>query len=225
MLKRANFANCTFAKGCSLFSEFNTSFGTVDFHGLVYLGFASYMGSGYVKGKTLIRRYCSIGQNVKIALAKHPLDNFSTHPMWSTNQIKKVDMGDAKTQPSPPCKQLEDSDFDVVIESDVWIGDDCLIVKGVHIGQGATIGANSVVTKDVPPYAIVVGSPARVIRYRFSDEIIKRLMESHWWEIHPSDLKLINDRIATIEQFLIEVESVDKNFPENYLKIELEKFQ
>lgn len=199
MLKRANFANCTFAKGCSLFSEFNTSFGTVDFHGLVYLGFASYMGSGYIKGKSLIRRYCSIGQNVKIALARHPLGSFSTHPMWSANQIKRMDVDHIKVQPSPSCKHLKNNEFDVIIENDVWIGDDCLIMRGVHMGQGATIGANSVVTKDVPPYAIVAGSPARVIRYRFSDKITKRLMESRWWEIHPDNLRLINDRVATIE--------------------------
>ena len=68
------------------------------------------------------------------------------------------------------------------IDHDVWIGSYVGIIGGVHIGTGAVIGAGSIVTKDVPPYAVVAGCPARIIRYRFDEEKRKRLLESKWWE-------------------------------------------
>ncbi|WP_419869060.1 CatB-related O-acetyltransferase [Chryseobacterium sp. CT-SW4] len=70
---------------------------------------------------------------------------------------------------------------DIIVGNDVWIGAHNIILSGVSIGDGAVIAANSVVTKDVPPYAIVGGSPAKIIRYRFSEEIIEKLLEIKWW--------------------------------------------
>lgn len=70
----------------------------------------------------------------------------------------------------------------VVIGNDVWIGEAVFINDGVKIGSGAVIGAHSVVTKDIPPYAIVAGAPAKILRYRFDEETIKHLLESRWWE-------------------------------------------
>jgi virginiamycin A acetyltransferase len=69
----------------------------------------------------------------------------------------------------------------ITIGNDVWIGTQCVILSGSTIGDGAVIAANSVVTADIPPYAIAAGSPARVLRYRFSDAIIERLMKLEWW--------------------------------------------
>lgn len=131
------------------------------------------MGSGYIKGRTLIKRYCSIGKNVKLNLDQHRIDNYSTHPLLSRNNIPNINKINKFVNYSD---LMNTQRFNLVIEHDVWVGDDCLILQGVHIGQGAVIGANSVVTKDVPPYAIVVGSPARLIRYRFSEEIIEQLL-------------------------------------------------
>lgn len=79
-----------------------------------------------------------------------------------------------------------------VIENDVWIGHDVFISRGVRIGTGAVIGARSVVTKDVPPYAIVAGSPAVIKRYRFDGKTIERLLESRWWDYAFTDFAGMN---------------------------------
>ena len=90
---------------------------------------------------------------------------------------------------------------DIIVGNDVWIGAQCIILSGVTIGDGAVIAANSVVTKDVPPYAIVGGSPAKVIKYRFSEEIIKRLQDLKWWEWDIEKIKrnyhLFDDKLTT----------------------------
>lgn len=78
---------------------------------------------------------------------------------------------------------------DIKIGNDVWIGVDCIIKRGLTIGNGAVIGANSVVTKDVPPYAIVVGSPAKIIRYRFEQQKIDLIENSKWWSTPPQKPK------------------------------------
>lgn len=83
----------------------------------------------------------------------------------------------------------DDPEVKTVIGHDVWIGCNCVVLAGVNIGIGAVIGAGSVVTKDVPPYAVVVGNPAKVLKYRFSSELIDRLLKSKWWELTDEELK------------------------------------
>ena len=78
---------------------------------------------------------------------------------------------------------------DVVIGNDVWLGACSVIMSGVTIGNGAVVGANSVVTKDVPDYCVVAGNPARIIKKRFSDEQIAALLENPWWELPESRIK------------------------------------
>ena len=84
----------------------------------------------------------------------------------------------------------------------MWIGDGAFIKQGVNVGVGAVIGMGSVVTKDVPPYAIVAGNPAHVIRKRFSDDIISRLLESRWWEKSDKELESLAADIKDPESFL-----------------------
>jgi acetyltransferase-like isoleucine patch superfamily enzyme len=77
----------------------------------------------------------------------------------------------------------------VVIGNDVWIGTGAIILRGLSVGDGAVIGAGAVVTKDVPPYAIVAGNPARVIKYRFEEAVIKRIQASKWWEMSDGEIR------------------------------------
>jgi acetyltransferase-like isoleucine patch superfamily enzyme len=120
-----------------------------------------------------IGRYCSIADNVVIFLGgNHRVDWVTTYPF---SAIRDVWPEAAHIQGHPATRG------DVVIGSDVWLGRGCNIMSGVTIGHGAVIGAGAIVTRDVPPYTIVAGNPARNIRTRFSPEIVNRLLASEWW--------------------------------------------
>ena len=84
----------------------------------------------------------------------------------------------------------------------MWIGNSAIIVSGVKIGDGAVVGAGAIVTKDVPDYAIVVGSPARIIRYRFSNEIILRLKQIKWWDLSEKEIQRLSKFIREPEKFI-----------------------
>lgn len=115
--------------------------------------------------------YCSIANGVKVFLGgEHRLDWVTTYPfnvLWESARHVK---GHPKSKGN------------VVIGNDVWIGTDAIIMSGVTIGDGAVIGARSLVTRNVSPYAIVAGNPAKEIRKRFNDTIIQELLQIRWWE-------------------------------------------
>lgn len=118
-----------------------------------------------------VGRFCSIAANARIGLGRHPLNYLSTHSIfYKKNSLKNDWVSPINFSPLP-----------VVIGHDVWIGINCIIVDGVKIGNGAVIGAGAVVTKDIPPYAIAVGVPARVVKYRFTPDVIDRLQDIKWW--------------------------------------------
>ena len=131
-----------------------------------------------------IGSYCSIGRGVQIGLARHPVDWLSTHSfqyssVWFPKIKEYVDLPRINKHLHHP---------ETVVGSDVWIGNNALVLSGVRIGIGAIIGAGAVVTKDIPPYAVAVGSPAKIIKFRFSNSIIKQLLDSKWWLKNPSEL-------------------------------------
>jgi hypothetical protein len=131
----------------------------------------------------------------------HPLDWMSTHPFqWGDTLLLPKSLRNA-TQFIEPNNQKER----VVIGNDVWLGASCLVLKGVTIGDGAVVAAGAVVTKDVPPYAIVGGVPARVIRYRFPDAIIDRLRKVAWWNYDAASL--LGIPFDNVERALDEVET------------------
>ena len=123
-----------------------------------------------------IGKFCSIACGAKFIFtsANHKLGSLSTYPFplffeeWDLDKANLTDSWDNKG--------------DIAIGNDVWIGYEAVVMQGVTIGDGAIIGARAVVTKDIPPYTIVGGVPAKPIRKRFSDEIISRLLEIKWWD-------------------------------------------
>lgn len=121
-----------------------------------------------------IGKYCSIADNVTIFLGgNHRIDWVSTYPFNVLSDCFPI----AKEITGHPS-----SKGDVVIGNDVWIGEGVVILSGVSIGDGAVIGTRAVVTKDVPPYAVVVGVPAKIKKYRFPAEYIEKLEKISWWE-------------------------------------------
>ena len=125
-----------------------------------------------------IGKYCSIGKGVKIVTGgEHCTDSITTYPFPELDP-RFYDLG-------PSCK----TKGDVLIGNDVWIGYGVIILSGVTIGDGACIGAGAVVASDVPPYAVVIGNPARVLRYRFSPDKIQALLEAKWWDWPDAELE------------------------------------
>lgn len=121
--------------------------------------------------KLIIGKFCAIAMGTSFITddMNHPMDGFSTYPFFIFENWNDY-------TPSP------DKRRDTVIGNDVWFGTNSTILPGVNIGDGAIIGACSVVAKDVPPYSIVVGNPAKIVRYRFPDEIVEQLLEIKWWD-------------------------------------------
>lgn len=133
--------------------------------------------------RLIIGKFCSIACGAKFIFtsANHKLSSLSTYPFplffeeWDQDKANVTDSWDNKG--------------DIVIGNDVWIGYEAVVMQGVTIGDGAIIGTRAVVTKDVPPYTIVGGVPAKPIRKRFSDEVIAQLLEIKWWDWSDDKIK------------------------------------
>lgn len=137
------------------------------------IGSYTYIGNNSSVTRAIIGRYVSIGDNVSIGPGEHPVDRISTNHNFIENEYQQL------------------TQKDCIIGNDVWIGVNSVVRRGVKVGNGVVIGANSFVNKDVPDFAIVAGSPAKLIRYRFSDEIIKEINKSKWWEKDAKEAKKI----------------------------------
>lgn len=171
------------------------------------IGFGTYIASYSKLFKCKIGKYCSISQKVQVVFGNHPTQNYvSTHPVFYS--------------PKPPINfsfvnQLKFNEYKftnknekyfVEIGNDVWIGYGALLMSGIHIGYGAIIAAGSVVTKDVPAYAIVGGVPAKIIKYRFNEEEIKFLTNLKWWD---KDIEWIKEKAPLFENIKKMIEEIE----------------
>ncbi|MET7030076.1 CatB-related O-acetyltransferase [Sediminicola luteus] len=156
-----------------------------------HVGSYSYVNYGTLIQNTTIGNYCSIAHHVKIGLGAHPLNMFSTSPIFY------------KTKNALNVRVLQDDlDFQdyahITIGSDVWIGANAIIMDGVTIGHGAVVAAGAIVSKNVPAYAIVGGVPAKIIRYRFTEEQRKAILKTRWWEKNAIDVQAMKDNLTEI---------------------------
>ena len=159
----------------------------------VEIGDYTYINSGKywvtIETNVKIGKYCSIAPGVHIAAGNHEYSFVTTHPILFDKYYEKVLQMDANTQRA---RGLKDKEKYTCIKNDVWIGFNAIIKRGVTIGNGAVIAAGAVVTKDVPDYAIVGGNPAKLIKYRTSDEninILKVNENKQWWNWNIDEIK------------------------------------
>lgn len=162
------------------------------------MGIYSYAGYGCIILYSTIGSFCSISDDVSIGLGNHPINWATTSPAfyYGRDSIPK-DLA---------CKRFDHDVATTKIGSDVWIGKRAILREGISIGSGAIIGMGAIVTKDIPPYAIAVGVPARVIGYRFDERTRSKLLATKWWDLPKDQIKKLAEFIDNVEQFIIEAE-------------------
>lgn len=140
--------------------------------------------------RLLIGKFCSIACGAKFLFnsANHTLRSLANYPFPLLYDAWGLDKGHVA--------DAWDNKGDIVIGNDVWIGYEAVVMAGVHIGDGAVVAARAVVTRDVPPYAIVGGVPARIIRMRFDERTIARLLETAWWDWPADRIRRAIPRLA-----------------------------
>lgn len=137
----------------------------------------------FIGDKLIIGKFCQIGAGVEFVMngANHQMNAVSTYPFYIFGSWDQ----------SAPSKEDLPFKGDTVVGNDVWIGQNSTILPGVHIGDGAIIGLNSVITRDVPPYTIVAGNPAKSVRKRFDDELIDLLLKLKWWDKSVEEINVL----------------------------------
>lgn len=153
----------------------------------------TYVGNFCTIIETDIGKFSSIADNCTIGGASHPIEWVSTSPVFHEGRNilrKNFSTHEFKTSQT------------TIIGNDVWVGNNCLIKSGISIADGAVIGMGSVVTKNVGPYEIWAGNPARLIKKRFSENVINELIKSKWWELTDNELKELAPYINNYEKFL-----------------------
>lgn len=181
MFRNAVVSNSEFGDGCSVGDD--TTIERCKFENNVLInrrsyindseiGRYSYTGINTTMNWTKLGRFCSIARNVDIGGFDHNYNRVTTMPI---SRFEQINSGGGKL-----CKVIENSEY-CEIGSDVWIAAGAIVLHKVKIGDGAVIGAGAVVTRDIPPYAIAVGVPARIVGYRCNENQIQKLLNIRWW--------------------------------------------
>ena len=167
------------------------------------IGRYTYLGKNNKLDRVTIGKYCSIGSNIKILDSTHPTRDFvSTSPVFysTLRQCGATFVTKDKFE-----EHLSGGGSKLIIGNDVWIGDDVTFMAGITIGDGAIIGTGALVTKDVPPFSICGGIPAKIIRYRFTQEQIDFLQAIKWWDKDEQWLITHADSFDSIDRFMREI--------------------
>lgn len=195
--------NAFIAKGAKVEYPINLMH-SVCVYGSVSIGRFTYINVNTVVYPLVkIGRFCSIARNCEIGVAEHPVYYLSSHPFQFDKTIFKNNKAYNEINKTNwvPHKQT-------IVGNDVWIGAKVIIKTGIKIGDGAIIASGAVVAKDVPPYAIMGGVPAKILKYRFTDFIIKELLDIKWWDmdigslsnIHFSDINIAIDELKQLKR-------------------------
>lgn len=181
----------TIAENCVVFPDVVLSYTELDRH--------TYVQRATTIVNTEIGSFCSIGSNVKMGLPDHPLSYVSTHPAFydPTQPILKSFVTEVLYQASKK----------TMLGHDVWVGDGAFIRSGVTIGTGAVVAAGSVIVKDVEPYSIVGGNPAKHIKYRFDSDVIDGLLKSQWWTFTEDELSQLSPAFVEPLSFISRVKN------------------
>lgn len=163
------------------------------------IGFGTVIGYNSNLSNSLVGRFCSIASGAHIVIETHPLDMVSTYPSFF-NTCNNYPFGKGKVTKNEFIQTI--NGFSIEIGNDVWIGANVTFKGGVKIGDGAVIGMNATVTKDVPPYAIVGGLPAKIIKYRMNDKQIKKMLKIKWWNWSPELIKERREDFSNIDDFI-----------------------
>jgi acetyltransferase-like isoleucine patch superfamily enzyme len=199
--------NVRFSKGSRISSETllegNNSLGANSSSYGCVIGYGTYIGKNTHLNRAKLGRYCSIASNVSNITGRHPITTFvSTHPCFFSTG-KAAGFTFTKTQKFDEIKYTSsDKKFINEIGNDVWIGENVIIMDGIKIGDGAVIGACSLVTKDIEPYSINIGIPAKLVKYRFQPEQIDFLLKEKWWDKNIEWIKNNIDLFHDIENYI-----------------------
>jgi acetyltransferase-like isoleucine patch superfamily enzyme len=191
----SNIHNCTIDTKTRIFNNHNLRNVTV--------GKGTYIAFNANISNTSIGKFCSIGPNLFCGWGYHPTnDVVSTSPaFYSTGKHAGFTFSETN--------KCEERKF-ITIGNDVFIGMNVTILDGVTIGDGAIIGAGAVVTKDIPPFAVAVGCPIKILKYRFSQEVIDSLTESKWWDQDDVVLQQVEKNYFEVDKFLEFIKSMNR---------------
>ena len=167
----------------------------------VKIGFGSVIGKNASISYTTIGKFCSIGPNFLCGWGIHPTTGISTNAAFYST-AKQNGFTYSTTEKIEERKPIQ-------IGNDVFIGANVMVLDGVIIGDGAIIGAGATVSKDIPPYAIAVGCPIKVIKYRFTPEIIEELLSVQWWNKNEEILRKVEKYFWEVDTFLEEIRKIE----------------
>ncbi len=179
-------ANSSISKKSKLYSNYKIHNSSV--------GDYTYISQNAIINNTTIGKFCSIGPNLLCGWGIHPTHGLSTSPMFYSTRMQNG-MTLSKTDKIEELKEI-------TIGNDVFIGMNVTILDGVNIGDGAVIGAGAVVSRDIPPYAIAVGNPIQILKFRFSEEQRNQIQAMKWWDWDEKELSKIEKYFWDVEEFL-----------------------